>query len=323
MRTAAPSKRIDEPIHSGFLQYAGYRWAKLAILLCALSIAAYLWHDPVDGPNGGTWLGYTLGTLGAVLILWLTWLGVRKRRYHSRLGSVKGWTSAHVYLGLALVVIATLHCGFQFGWNIHTAAYALMMAVIASGLYGVVVYTRLPSAITRLRDGSQREAWIDEVFELNAQAIRIADLLGPEVHRKIVRSAENIRIGGGLRAQLYGPKTPKTAADADAGITEFLTERLDAVKARLTKGFDPNATAQNTVMFMAGQLVAAGKDEKEAQRLQQLLDVLSRRNALIARINRDIALHARLQVWLLIHVPLSFGLLAALVAHIVSVFFYW
>ncbi|HEX6592389.1 MAG TPA: hypothetical protein VF050_10360, partial [Moraxellaceae bacterium] len=46
----------------------------------------------------------------------------------------------------------------------------------------------------------------------------------------------------------------------------------------------------------------------------------------LSRINR-LRNYARqkawLDVWLLLHVPLSIALLAALTAHIVSVFFYW
>ena len=79
--------------------------------------------------NGGSWYGYLLGTIGALLILWLTLLGVRKRAMTRRRWSLKAWTSAHVYLGLSLIVIGTLHTGFQFGWNVHTLAYALMMLV--------------------------------------------------------------------------------------------------------------------------------------------------------------------------------------------------
>ena len=71
-----------------------------------------------------------LGAVGALLIVWLTWLGVRKRSYSSTLGSVQGWTSAHVYLGTACLIIASLHSALQFGWNVHTLSYILMCVVI-------------------------------------------------------------------------------------------------------------------------------------------------------------------------------------------------
>jgi hypothetical protein len=48
-----------------------------------------------------------------------------------------------------------------------------------------------------------------------------------------------------------------------------------------------------------------------------------RKQELVARARRAVALKARLDVWLYVHVPLSIALIAALVAHIVSVFFYW
>ena len=41
------------------------------------------------------------------------------------------------------------------------------------------------------------------------------------------------------------------------------------------------------------------------------------------RIRRHLRLKAQLEIWLYVHVPLTFALIAALAAHIVSVFFYW
>ncbi len=130
--------------HYSILEYARFRWFKAAVVLSALASAAYLWREPPVEPPGGTWLGYTLGTIGALLILWLLWFGVRKRSYRSNAGTVQGWLSAHVYLGTALVVVATLHTGFELGWNVHTLAYVLMLLVVASGFYGVFVYLRVP-----------------------------------------------------------------------------------------------------------------------------------------------------------------------------------
>src|SRR5262245_21950563 len=113
-------------MHQSFVTYKIFRCAIFAGVLSTASIVAYLIDSPRDSQNGGTWLGYTLGTIAALLILYLMWFGVRKRSYRSTSGGAVGWLSAHVYLGLTLLLLATLHCGFQFGLNVHTAAYALM-----------------------------------------------------------------------------------------------------------------------------------------------------------------------------------------------------
>ena len=144
--------------HEGFLRHRDYRWLKIARRFCAVAILAYLLIDVEPRPNGGSWYGYTLGTIGALLILWLTALGVRKRAITRKRWSLKAWTSAHVYLGLSLIVIATLHTGFQFGWNIHTLAYVLMMLVILSGIYGISAYAFLPAALSDNRSRDDRRA---------------------------------------------------------------------------------------------------------------------------------------------------------------------
>src|SRR3546814_291073 len=117
---ATQTERVRESRHEGFLRYADFRWAKISGGLCLLVIVSYSLIDVQPRPNGGSWYGYTLGTIGALLILWLTALGYRKRRMTRDYWSLKAWTSAHVYLGLSLIVIGTWHTGFQLGWNVHT-----------------------------------------------------------------------------------------------------------------------------------------------------------------------------------------------------------
>ena len=46
-------------------------------------------------------------------------------------------------------------------------------------------------------------------------------------------------------------------------------------------------------------------------------------NYVLSRIRQQMRIRALLEVWLYVHVPLTFALIAALAAHIVSVFFYW
>ena len=131
-------------MHASFINHASFRYLYLSLLLVVLAIAGYIWHEPPRVANGGTWLGFILGGLAAFIVLILLWLGIRKRRYRSRMGTLRGWLSAHFYLGLSLTVLATLHTGFQFHWNIHTLAYVLMILVILSGIWGSVTYCEIP-----------------------------------------------------------------------------------------------------------------------------------------------------------------------------------
>ena len=144
-------------MHESFLTYQRGRYFYIALALIIISIVVYVVDSPLASPNGGTWLGYTLGTIGALIIVWLILFGARKRSYTSTVGTLKGWLSAHVYLGTSLLIVATLHSGFQVGWNVHTLAYILMIIVILSGFVGIYFYIRYPSLVAGNRSGQTRE----------------------------------------------------------------------------------------------------------------------------------------------------------------------
>jgi len=300
-------------VHGSFLNHAGYRYLWVALLLALGSLAAYIIHTPLGAPpNGGTWLGYTLGTIGAALILWLTWFGVRKRRYGAGIGSTRGWLSAHVYLGTSLILITLLHSGFQFGWNIHTFALVLMLLVIFSGFFGVYAYLRYPTLMTRNRDNATRAAMLEEIADLDQSALQLADAVDPKIHSSVLRSIERTRLGGGAWAQLTAHD------DSDAALLD-VRQAADA-REKASKGKGREA---RTMIAMVDFLSAETSSDKQSESLRKLIDVLSRKKTLATRVARDIQLQALMEIWLYIHVPLSIGLLAALTAHIVSVLFYW
>ena len=275
--------------HQSLLAYAKYRWAKIALAVIAATIAAYALDRSPHGHYGGSALGYTLGTIGALLIVWLTWFGVRKRHYSSTASTVLGWLSAHVYLGVALVVIATLHAGFEVGWNVHTLAYVLMLAVVLSGFYGVYVYLRYPSGITDVLGEDTQDSLLLKIADLDRQMRALALSLPDAVNKLVLAAAQGTRIGGGFAAQLAGRDRQCPTATA---VTEL-------------------------------QVVGKSLRGDEARVNQQLYALMVRKNEMVLRARRAVKLKARLEVWLYVHVPLTIALLAALVAHIVSVFFYW
>ncbi len=276
-------------MHESFLIFGRFRYLRLALLLVLATIVAYAAYEPVGGHNGGTWLGYSLGTIGAGLIVWLMWFGIRKRRYGKGGMPVQAWLSAHVYLGLGLIVIATLHTGLEFGWNLHTLAYTLMMIVILSGMFGVYAYMRLPGLMTENRRGQTLQHVLTEIVELDRQCRDAAMPLGDEYVREVQLAQANTRIGGTMLRQLSG-RDPHCGTALALRHVQAMAEKADA--------------------------------ERQAA-INALLVALGKKNELVQRARQDVRMKAMMDIWLYLHVPLSIALLAALVVHIFSVFFYW
>jgi len=277
-------KRRDSD-HVSFLKHRGFRWLWIALLLSGACIAGYVMIDQEPRPNGGSWYGYTLGTIGLLLILWLSLLGIRKRRANPGAWSLKAWTSAHVYLGLSLVVVGTLHTGFQIGWNVHTLAYVLMLLVIATGIYGVIVYAVLPASLSANRKEMTRAQMLDALTAIDRQLESAAQPLGREQADLVIAALGQDVFHGGAWGRLTG-SYPRCA-------TRRALARFDSRTAS-----EPGAS----------------------ERVHALL--VKRRDQL-AQIRGALRIRALLEVWLFIHIPLTIALIAALTAHVISVFYYW
>ncbi len=315
------------------MKYRNYRYLKTSCMLVAIAIAAYAFIEPAGGIYyGGTWLGYTLGVISALLILLQMWYGISKRHatgmrnrrqqpassWHKQDGgidrtdfsarhkverrkrhakdswryggSLQGWLSAHVYLGTSLIVLASLHTGFQFGWNVHTLTYVLMLLVIASGFYGVFAYLNYPSLITRNMGEDTLNRVLIKIAELDELARIRALYLPDEVNALVLKSRQETRLGGNLLQQLSG-------------------SQRDC----------PTRLAVQKIQLLGEILI---KDE-QPKLMRDLYSVLLRKQKLVSRARNEIMLQARMQFWLYLHAPLSIALLAGLLAHIAAIFFYW
>ena len=268
--------------HVGFLRHKHWRWMWIALVLSLAVGFTYLSIDVEPRHNGGSWYGYTLGTMGAGLIVWLSLLGIRKRRISEGRWSLKAWTSAHVYLGLALIVIGTLHTGLQLGWNVHTLAWALMMLVIVSGIYGITVYAMLPAKLADNRKQMTKGEMLDALAATDRQLDAATQPLGREESDLVIAALHQDPFANGILA-------------------------------RLTNSYPGCRTA--------AALKALGEGHDDGTR--KVVELLTKRQAQLAQLRRQMKLRAMLDVWLWVHVPVTVALLAALTAHIISVFYYW
>lgn len=288
----------------GLLRYAGYRYLWWALVLSALALALYVSQGGAgpQPPNGGTWQGYVLGALGALLILWLSFLGVRKRRYRVGRGTLQAWTSAHAYLGLAVLVVATLHCALQFGVNVHTLAYLLLVAVVLSGIFGAWAYTTLPARRAANAAGRDTSLAAEELGELDREILRLAE--GCEAAlRTLVDSAVEL------------------TAPGRSGLDRLLARDRSRIR-RPDGKLETNADQRAVLEALARRIPDASR-RREAEATGRLLDAFGRRQQLLRRLRRDAQLDAMLRGWLYLHVPLTVALLAALAVHVLSVFLYW
>jgi hypothetical protein len=294
-------------IHVGILQYRRSKYLAWALVLIAGAAGLYASELQAGRPSGHTWQGYALGTAGALLIGWLSLLAIRKRRYASTVGTLQGWTSAHVYLGCTLLVVATLHTGLQVGWNVHTLAYVLMCLVIGSGLFGVFSYLHNPGMLAETREGGSRAQLFAELFDLDRETRALAETCGAQVHTAVDSSIQRTVVGGGAWAQLLSRDH-----------SSFLRPKDAAGKTVLVG----NGDQQAVIAFVAARVPRADKPEETA-RLQQLLLLICRRQVILRRLRRDIRLQGWLKVWLYFHTRVTMALFVALAVHVVSTFLYW
>ena len=275
-------------MHEAYLRFAHFRYLKVALALVAAAGLVYALFTPARGASGDTWVGYGLGTLSALLMLWLMWLGVRKRRYGARGRPLREWVSAHVYLGLALVALVPLHAGFQVGWNVHTLSFALTYAVIATGIAGVVLYALVPTWMTKNRPGEKVEGLLERIAQLDAQSRAAAAGLPDVFAQAVLESIGETRIGGGLRAQLAGGDRSRGAERALRIVREHFDE----------------------------------KSAETREDVRRLLELLATKVELVRTMHRDVRYQALFDLWLVLHVPLAFAAIAAVAAHVFVVFYY-
>src|SRR5699024_8033338 len=149
-----------------------------------------------------------------------------------------------------------------------TFTFVLMLVVIFSGFFGMYVYLRYPTLMTRNRESATRAAMLEEIGEIDQNALSLADGIDPKIHAIVLRSIENTRLGGSVWTQLRAQDGSDIALDS-------LQASMAAREKQKETPTGEQATMFAMVDFLAGRAV-----DKQSEALRKLIDMISRKKRL-------------------------------------------
>jgi hypothetical protein len=269
------------------LTYGKKRYLWGTVIGVVALLVSYSYYSRTTIPSGSTVWGLVYGWIGLIAILVLMFLGIRKRWYFSHLGTLQGWTSAHVYLGLLTLLIIPMHAGFQFGWDVHTLAYILLVVVVLSGIVGLIIYLTVPVILTTHGSGmlpDKLEAEINQIF------------------KEMKQLAANTP---GIFQHLYQEETRRSRERTSQGWRILFTR------------VDPDAILAQRTRNLHNQLADMPATDQEG--FSKFAGLILRKTELEAYLVGQMRLKNWLQAWLYVHVPASIAMMAAVAIHLLVV----
>jgi len=174
----------------------------------------------------------------------------------------------------------------------------------------VFAYLYYPQKMAANQGGLTPDVMVREILALEQECLVLADGLGNELHQSLLETIESVPLGGNVWQQL-----------TQAHYFPWLVRKRRAILQQVGVNIDENL--YDPTLFLVAEKLGETTALEENRQLRRLLELLTRKNALLARLRRNIQYQAFLDIWLYAHIPLSFALLAALIVHIVTVFLYW
>lgn len=272
------------------LTYGSKRYLRGAAIGAAGLLLSYSYYARTTIPSGGTVWGLVYGWIGLIAILVLMFLGIRKRWYFSRLGTLQGWTSAHVYLGLLTLLIIPMHAGFQFGWNVHTLAYVLLVVVVLSGIVGLLIYLTVPTILTTHESGM------------------LPDMLEVEIDQTLKEMKQLAAAEPGIFQRLYQEEARRCR--------ELKSQGWRILFARV----DPGSILAQRTRDLHYQLADIPAPDQEG--FSRFAGLVLRKTELEAYLAGQMRLKNSLQAWLYVHIPVSIALVAAVGVHLLVILYY-
>lgn len=279
-------------------------------------------------PSGSSLPGFTFGVAGGAICFFEFLLWPRKKVRTWRIGRTQAWMRAHIWLGLLAVPLLVLHTGFRWGGTLSTVLMVLFLAVVASGIWGLVLQQFLPRIMLTDIPAETIYSQIDRVvnhFADEADRLVLATC-GPEVgpDGEIIQSATTnktdapaqfllvgaIRAAGGVQGKVLATRAPSAPVPNSESLRGFFR---NAVKPYLLAGHASGSALVNPTR-------AAGIFQEMRTRVppaaHEIVAALEDLCGQRRQLDHQSRLHCWLHSWLWVHLPLSVSLILLMGVHI-------
>jgi hypothetical protein len=303
--------------------------AGIVVLLAgtAAAIVYYAWASAgqPQRPGGSSTPGLLFGLTGGAIILFEMLLFFRKKCRGVRrvpLGRVQWWLRWHIWLGLLSVPLIVLHTGFEFGGTLALATFVLFLLVIASGIVGLVLQQVIPRRLLEEVPEETIFAQIDRVcarFGSESEALVLATCgAGEEAAPRTSAPPRKARVVIGAERSMRnfrGKALPVDAPSdlvAGADVIRFTFEK--SIRPYLLRGRRSRSVLRNRTKAAA---VFADLKASVAPEAHPTIDALAGYCQKRRQLDVQERLQALLHGWLVVHLPLSVLMFAAMMIHAV------
>jgi Fe-S-cluster-containing dehydrogenase component/CRP-like cAMP-binding protein len=268
-------------------------WHIAGIAATAIVTLLMIWaarHYGFNEPLRGTWLTmrWLTGLAGFAGVAGVMTYPARKTIYRRRVGALRYWLLAHLYLGIIAAAVLLIHGGSHGGGLLTRLLMLWFDATILTGLFGIACYVIVPRIMTSIEG--------DPLLIEDLEGRR-AELLADLAKIDSICDAET-------RALIDG-KIKKHFSSVSYLLTQYT--RREELTAALAKA---------RLRFKADILAPAAKERRD-----QILKAVER-SAVLRRVEALIYLHRLLKVWVAPHVIATSVMLALMLVHIVQVVFF-
>ncbi len=259
--------------------HRGWMFASLAMV--AAGAAVYTLDPQASSQgrhSGATWVGLGLGAVALSFMIFCALLGLKRRVPHWRIGRAQTWLRGHIWLGLVSVWFVALHSAFATGGTMTSVIWLLLALVTASSLFGIGLQQTIPRLLMHSINGETVSQLITtELDDLRDRCQSVCAAI----------ESDELRQPLDRFAEQY--------------VAPFLSGQRGAALGRYSR---------SESLFEGLRTMCPEETHEAVDMLRQICDRYR-------HVKRQRVLMRVLHSWLIVHVPLSWGLLFLSIVHAV------